>query len=131
MNDWGSDLERGVVWIRNVDREKDTRAGGLRNVELAEVGKINWMECNKRGGDEKGEEKSTTSKIRGDREKISHVLRGDSHLRTIIEGRKRERPKQMLLDWMMMNSHSRLEEEAQHRKEWCRWTPEPARRQRT
>jgi len=62
---------------------------------------------------------------------LGHIMRGDSLLRTVIEGRmegkkKRERPRMMLLDWMMKDDYSKLKERAGHRGEWRHWTYEPA-----
>jgi len=48
---------------------------------------------------------------------LGHIMRGDSLLRIIIEGRiegkqKRGRPRMMLLDWMMKYAYSKLKERA-------------------
>src|SRR6218665_3157014 len=48
---------------------------------------------------------------------LDHIMRGDSLLRTIIEGRmegnkKGGRPRMMLLDWMMKEDYSKLKEKA-------------------
>jgi len=49
---------------------------------------------------------------------IGHTLRGESLLKTVIEGkmlgkRSRGRPRQMMLDWMMVKGYKKLKEEAQ------------------
>src|SRR6218665_107666 len=50
-------------------------------------------------------------------------MRGDSLQREIIKGRmegkrRRGRPRQKLLDWMMSEEYSKLKVEAQHRETW-------------
>jgi len=65
---------------------------------------------------------------------IGHILRGKSLQREIMEKmmegkRGRGRPRQKLMDWMMENEYEKLNEKAQHREEWSRWTFEPAGRQ--
>src|SRR6218665_1015908 len=52
---------------------------------------------------------------------MGHIMTGDSLQSEIIEGRMdckrgRRRPRKKLLDWMMSEEYSKLEEEAQHRE---------------
>ena len=73
------------------------------------------------------------------RNQLGLIMRGDSLLRTIIEGRmegkkKRGRPRMMLLDWMLKKDYRKSKEKAGDRGEWRQWTYEPAQkvgRQRT
>ena len=68
---------------------------------------------------------------------IGHLLRGNWLQRDIMEerleiNRRKGRPRQKLLDWMMEKGYRELKERAQHqRKEWNHWTFGPARGQRT
>jgi hypothetical protein len=67
---------------------------------------------------------------------IGHVLRGNSLLRMVIEGRmigKKAvgRPRLMMLDWMQdkqnKQGYKEIKEKAQNRSEWHHWNPGPAR----
>ena len=54
---------------------------------------------------------------------VLDLMRGDSLLRTLIEGKmegkkKRGRPRMMLLDWMLKEDYRRLKERAGHDGEW-------------
>ena len=59
------------------------------------------------------------------------ILRGDSILRMVIEGKMRGkgtigRPRQLMLRWMMTDGYGKLKEEAQQREERQSHTLEPA-----
>jgi hypothetical protein len=65
---------------------------------------------------------------------FGHILRGESLLRTVIEGRMigkkvAGRPRMKMIDWMMDKSTERNYEQlkamARNRQEWQRWNPGP------
>ena len=66
---------------------------------------------------------------------LGHMWRGDSLLRTVLEGRMEGkkppgRPRKMMLDWLMDREEGRgykeIKEKAQNRQEWSRWNLGPA-----
>src|SRR6218665_3645495 len=82
--------------------------------------RISWMEhrTNEEILKMVDEKRSLIGIIRSRKRKwLGHIMRGDSLLRTIIEGRmegkkKRGRPRMMLLDWMLKEDYSKLKERA-------------------
>jgi len=59
------------------------------------------------------------------------ILRGDSILRMVIEGKMRGkgtigRPRQLMLHWMMTDRYGKLKEEAQQQEERQSHTLKPA-----
>ena len=117
-----------------------TRKEDIRRLEAFEMWtwrrmeKISWTEhqTNEEVLGKVGEERDFIHTIRQRQRKwIGHTLRGESLLRTVIEGKMkgrktRGRPRQMMLDWMMKDGYKNLKEEPQQRKEWRRRTFEPA-----
>src|SRR6218665_1778740 len=88
--------------------------------------KVSWTEhkTNEEILETIGEERSLIRTIKTRQKKwIGHTLRGESLLKTVIEGkmllkRSRGRPRQMMLDWMMVEGYRKLKEQAQQREEW-------------
>src|SRR6218665_1329100 len=91
--------------------------------------KISWIEhiTNEEVMAMFGEERTLRNTIRKRQRKwIGHILRGDSLLRTVMEGKmkgkkRRGRPRWMLLDLMMTDRYGKLKE-TQQREEWRRHT---------
>jgi len=82
--------------------------------------KVSWIEhkTNEEVLETIGEERSLMRRIKTRQKKcIEHTLRRESLLKMVIKGkmlgkRSRGRPKQMMLDWMMVEGYKKLKEEA-------------------
>ncbi len=138
---WPVVLYASETWtIRKEDRKK------IEAFEMwvwRRLKKVSWKEkiTNEAVLEMVEERKSLINTIQNrQRNWIGHVLRGDSLLRDVIEGRMegtkgKGRPRIMLLDWMMDKDknlrYRRLKEEANNREEWRQRCHEPAARQST
>jgi hypothetical protein len=99
------------IWIGDMDNAE----GDIKRLEAFErsnwrrMERISWAEHKTNGEilDMVGEKRSMIGTIRSRQRKwIGHIVRGDTMLRKIIEGRMEgrktcERPRRMILDWMM------------------------------
>ena len=95
--------------------------------------KISWTEhkTNEEVLKMVNEKRSLIDTIRGRQKNwICHILRGDSLLRTVLEGRMegkrtRGRPRTMLLDWMMdkTENYQHVKEKARNGEAWHHWVP--------
>jgi len=113
-------MECGVVRIGNMDYEK----GKYQRLEAFEMWiwrrmeRISWVEHRNNEEIPKmvDEKRSLIGIIRSrQRNWLGHIMRGDSLLRIIIEGRmgrkkKKVKPRMMLLDWMLKEDYSKLKE---------------------
>jgi len=98
--------------------------------------KISWTEhrSNQEVLDMVGENRGLINTVR-QRQKnwLWHVLRGDSVLRTVLEGRmegtrRRGGQSTTMLDWMKSNDeeYEHIKNRARNREEWRHWRPGPA-----
>ena len=129
-------MECNVVCLGNMDHEKGRYQKTIEAFEMwiwRRIERIKWTEHWKNVVDEN---RSLIDTIRKRQKNwIGHILRGESLLRTVLEGRipgmkTRGRPRMMLLDWMMdeggkMN-YSELKKMSSNRHNWRLWNAEPA-----
>src|SRR6218665_2499276 len=134
--DKDTDMECGAVWSRTWTMRKED----IKRLEAFEMwtwrrmAKVSWTEhkTNEEILETIGEKRSLIRTIKPRQKKwIGHTLRGESLLKTVIEGkmlgkRSRGRPRQTMLDSMMVEEYRKLKEQAQQREEWRRQTFEPA-----
>src|SRR5215469_5110905 len=134
---WSVALYGAETWtLRRQDIEK------LEAFEMwvwRRMEKISWMDRVKNTDvlQRVHEERQLLQMIRERQRKwIGHILRGNSLLRIIIEGRmdgkkQRGRPRMMTLDWISGDGYSKLKNAAQDRESWRRQRVEPASGQST
>src|SRR6218665_3539426 len=109
--DKDTDMECGAVWSRNMDNAERRYKKRLEAFEMwtwRRMEKVRWTEhkTNEEILETIGQERSLIRTIKTRQKKwIGHTLRGESLLKTVIEGkmlgkRSRGRPRQMMLDWI-------------------------------
>src|SRR6218665_1542758 len=107
--------ETWTMWKEDIKRLEAFEMWTSRRME-----KVTWTEhkTNEEILETIGEERSLIRTIKTRQKKwIGHTLRGESLLKTVIEGkilgkRSRGRPRQMMLDWMMVEGYRKLKEQA-------------------
>jgi len=136
-NSKDSDLEYGIVCRRNMDVEESehSKAGIVWNVDLENVNEnqLDWTSIQSRRGHGGWKQKLDEHHPTKTKKLLSHVLRSESHLRTMLEGRMegirtRGRQSDTMIDWMKSNDvkYDHIKKRAHGRKDWRHWRPGPA-----
>jgi hypothetical protein len=133
---WSVVLYGAETWT--VTKEDTKRLEAFEMWTWRRILKISWTEhqSNEEVLRKVQEERTLMNTIRKRQTNwIGHILRGDSLLKTVMEGRMlgkkvAGRPRIMMLDWMedrqRNQRYKEIKEKAQNRSEWHHWIPGPA-----
>ena len=131
---WSGVLYGSETWT--MTKEDTCRLAAFEMWIWRRVLKISWTEhkTNEEVLKTVGEERSLVNTIRRRQKNwIGHILRGDTLLKTVLEGRMEGkkvpgRPRTMILDWMKDKDfgYREIKETAKNREEWKHWIPGPA-----
>ena len=123
---WSGVLYGSEIW--NMTKNDMCRLAAFEMWIWRRILKISWTEhkTNDKVLNTVGEECSLVNTIRRRQKKwIGHTLRGDTLLRTVLEGRMKGkktsgRPRIMLMDWMKDKDYGyrEIKEKAENREEW-------------